>query len=82
MTEIARVLSQPHCTGCIGAEKLLAKLKVPFEVINVQEDAEAAQEVADYCTAVGVRPHTPVIVYGDEVIIGFQYDKIKALVKE
>jgi glutaredoxin 3 len=48
---------------------------VPFTEYNVQEDELKAQEMIDKSGQMGV----PVIMIGDEVVIGFDQQKIDEL---
>ena len=82
MAETARLYTQPSCGGCIGAKNVLKKLGIPFVEVNVREGEQAAREVAEFCAAEGVQASTPVVVFGDEVVVGFRLDELKALKKD
>jgi glutaredoxin 3 len=77
MTKV-KVYSTPTCPYCTMAKDFLKDLDVEFEDIDVAEDHEAAKEMVEKSGQMGV----PVIVIGDEVIVGFNKPAIeKALEK-
>ena len=67
-----KVYSTNTCPYCTMAKEFLEENNVKFENINVSDDEEAAQEMIEKSGQMGV----PVIVIGDEVIVGFDKYKI------
>jgi glutaredoxin-like YruB-family protein len=70
-----RVYSQPTCMDCNRVKEYLNKKGVDFEDINVARDKPAREEMLRrYGTHV-----TPVVVIGDNVMIGFNGPKLDKL---
>ena len=67
-----KVYSTNTCPYCTRAKEFLEENRIEFENINVSDDEEAAQEMIEKSGQMGV----PVIVIGDEVIVGFDKYKI------
>ena len=59
------------------AKDFLKERKIPFEEINVQENNSAAKEMIEKSGQAGV----PVIEIDGKMIIGFDVNKIKELLK-
>ncbi len=76
MTKIT-VYSTSSCPYCTMAKDFLKENKIEFEGINVQENQEAAQEMVKKSGQYGV----PVIDIDGEIIIGFDKNRIKELLK-
>lgn len=72
-----RVFSTTFCPYCKMAKEFLKDRKIPFEDINVQEDQRAAEEMIEKSGQVGV----PVIEIDGKIVIGFDVEKIKDLLK-
>ncbi|MBS3128393.1 glutathione S-transferase N-terminal domain-containing protein [Candidatus Woesearchaeota archaeon] len=68
------VYSTPSCPYCHMAKDYLKEHKIPFQDINVAEDAKAGQEMVKKSGQRGV----PVIDIDGEIIIGFDQDAIAA----
>jgi glutaredoxin-like YruB-family protein len=66
--------SQPGCPPCFAAKHFFASRNVSFEYKDVQADPVALGEL----TALGSRS-TPTIVVGDEVMIGFDPERLESL---
>lgn len=69
------VYSQPSCQQCKMTYKALDKDGTPYNVVNVQEDAEAFTFITQ---ELGYQK-VPVVVAGDDHWGGFQPDKIKSI---
>ncbi len=67
-----RIYSTPACPWCKKVKDYLKSKNVQFTDYNVAEDREKLQEMVQLTGQRGV----PVIVIGDEVIIGFNQPKI------
>ena len=66
--------SQPGCAPCIAARPFLMTRKVGFLYRDVPSDPQAFRELMD----LGSRS-TPTLVVGSEVMIGFDPEKLDAL---
>jgi len=73
-----KVFSTPTCPYCHDAKDFLKELKVPFTDVDVSEDEKARDEMVEKSGQMGV----PVIIIDDEVLVGFDKDKIEKLVKK
>jgi NADH-dependent peroxiredoxin subunit F len=72
------VYSTKNCPYCRMAKAFLDKHGVPYESIDVGENADAAKQMIDLSGQRGV----PVILVDDEVIIGFDSQKLNELFGE
>jgi glutaredoxin-like YruB-family protein len=68
--------SQPGCPPCYAAKQFLTTHKIPFEYKDVQADPAALRELVELNSR-----STPTIVVGEEVIIGFDPDRLDFLLK-
>ncbi len=75
MTEKIRVFSTKTCPHCVRAKEFLTDNNIEYEDIDVAEDQDKAREMAALTGQMGV----PVIVIGEEVIIGFDRAKIQKI---
>jgi glutaredoxin-like YruB-family protein len=66
------VYSTPTCPFCKKVKEFLNEHDVDFTDINVAEDDEKAQEMIQKSGQMGV----PVVEIDDEVIVGFDRDKL------
>ena len=73
-----KIYSTPTCPWCVLAKKYFNDKKIAFDDFNVGEDQEKAEEMVELSGQMGV----PVIVIGDEVIVGFDKDKIERALKK
>jgi glutaredoxin-like YruB-family protein len=69
--------SQPGCPPCVAAKQFLKARQVAFEYKDVQADSVALQELMDLNSR-----STPTIVVGDEVMIGFDPERLEAMLGE
>jgi len=69
------VYSTKNCPYCRMAKAFLDKQGVPYTAIDVGADAAAAQKMIEISGQRGV----PVIVVGDEVIVGFDSERLNEL---
>ena len=72
-----KVYSTPTCPYCVMAKDFLKKKGVKFEDIDVSEDEEAGEELVKKTGQYGV----PVIEIGNDLVIGFDKEKIESLLK-
>lgn len=73
MAKSVKVYSTPTCPFCIRAKQFLKDNNVAFENIDVSTDDAAAQLMIKKSGQMGV----PVLEIDEEIIIGFDKDKIK-----
>lgn len=69
------VYSTQNCPYCRLAKAFLDRNNVPYRSIDVGIDRKAAKEMVELSGQFGV----PVIVSGDEVIVGFDTDRLREL---
>ncbi len=77
--ETVKIYSTPTCVYCNLAKQYFDDNKIKYEEYNVAEDLEKRTEMVDKSGQMGV----PVIAISkdgqEEVIVGFQEDRIKEL---
>lgn len=71
------IYSTPTCPFCIMAKNFFKKHNVAYTEKNVAADQEAAQEMIKKSGQMGV----PVIEIGEEIIVGFDEQKIKKILE-
>lgn len=69
------IYSTPMCVYCHTAKNFLNDKKIKFEEFNVATNLEKRKEMVDKSGQLGV----PVIVVGDEIIVGFDEERISEL---
>lgn len=69
------IYSTPVCHFCQSAKEFFAENNVEYTEHDVAADAEKRQEMIDLTGQMGV----PVIKVGDDIVIGFDEDKLKEL---
>lgn len=69
------IYSTPVCHFCQTAKEFFKENDVTYTEIDVAADAEKRQEMIDMTGQMGV----PVIQIGQDVVIGFDEDKVKEL---
>lgn len=67
-----KVYSTPICPYCIALKEFLKEKGFEFEDIDVSRDEKALREMVKKTGQMGV----PVIEIGDQIIIGFDKEKI------
>ncbi len=72
-----KVYSTPVCPYCEMAKDFLKENNVPFEEIDVSKNKDAAVEMIEKSGQMSV----PVIIIGDEVIVGFDREKMRKALK-
>lgn len=68
------IYSTPTCHFCHITKEFLNKHNIPFTDYNVAIDLDKRKEMVDKSGQMGV----PVIVIGDELMVGFNEEKLKA----
>ncbi len=69
------VYTTPTCHFCNAVKEFLTEKKVDFKEINVQADAQAADDMIRKSGQMGV----PVIDIDDQIVIGFNKPKLEEL---
>lgn len=69
------IYSTPVCHFCQAAKDFFKENDVAYTEVDVAADAEKRQEMIDMTGQMGV----PVIQIGQDVVIGFDEDKVKEL---
>lgn len=72
-----KIYSTPTCPYCVQAKEYFKQKNIEFEDIDVSQDQKAAEEMVEKSGQMGV----PVILIDDEVIIGFEKNRIEKLLK-
>jgi glutaredoxin-like YruB-family protein len=68
--------SQPGCPPCYAAKQFLTAHNIPFEYKDVTTDSAAMRELVKLNSR-----STPTIVVGDEVMIGFDPERLESILK-
>lgn len=76
MDKTVTIYSTPTCHFCNLAKEYFTENNVPYTEHNVAADMEKRQEMIDKSGQMGV----PVIFIGDEMIIGFDKERIASAV--
>lgn len=71
------IYSTPTCPYCNMAKQFLTENNIEYANYDVSVDTAKAQEMIDKSGQMGV----PVVIINDEVIIGFDRDRIAELLK-
>lgn len=66
--------SQPSCPPCFAAKQFLTARKISFEYKDVQKDPIALRELIDLKSQ-----STPTILVGEEVMIGFDPERLESM---
>jgi glutaredoxin 3 len=69
------IYSTPTCPYCKRAKDYLTRKGIPYREYNVAADRDAAKEMVKKSGQMGV----PVILIGDEVLIGFNQTQLDRL---
>ncbi len=69
------IYSTPTCPYCKRAKDYLTQKGIVFTDYNVAEDREKTKEMIEKSKQMGV----PVIVIGDDVVVGFNQAKLDSL---
>ena len=70
------IYTTPTCPYCHMAKDFFSETKIDFEEIDVSKDQEKAEEMVKLSGQMGV----PVIRIDDEIIIGFDKERIASLI--
>ncbi len=69
------IYTTPTCHFCHMAKEFFAEHKIPFTEHDVARDLEKRREMIEKSSQMGV----PVIVIGDEIIVGFDENRLREL---
>jgi len=72
-----KLYSTPACVYCVTLKRFLEEKKIEFQEIDISEDKKAAEEMIEKTGQMGV----PVIEIDDQIVVGFDRDKIKKILK-
>ena len=73
-----KVYSTPTCPYCRMVKEYLSSKGIAYENIDVSSNPAMAEEMVNISGQMGV----PVVVFGETVIIGFDKQRIDALIKK
>ncbi|MBN6889226.1 glutaredoxin-like YruB-family protein [Cytobacillus horneckiae] len=71
------VYTQPDCPPCEITKKFLSEYNFEFEQKNIKTDKSAMKELTEKYQSFS----TPTIVIGEEVITGFDLERLKAVLE-
>lgn len=74
MTQVI-IYSTPTCPFCHQAKEYFEEKNIQFTDYNVADDQKKAEEMVEKSGQMGV----PVILIGDEVVVGFDKERIDDL---
>jgi len=74
---MVKVYSTPTCPYCVTLKEFLKENNIEFEDIDVSSDEKAADEMVKKSGQMGV----PVADINGEIVVGFDKEKIKQLLK-
>jgi len=73
-----RIYSTSSCHYCKQAKEFLTEKGIEFDTIDVSTDKEAFSEMRKIS---GGARSVPVIAVGDQVLVGFEQDKVEEALK-
>jgi len=71
------IYSTPTCPYCQIAKVFFKEKGIEFTEYNVAEDQEKSKEMVEKSGQMAV----PVIIIGEEILVGFNKDKVEELLK-
>lgn len=74
---MVKVFSTPTCPYCVTLKEYLKEHNIEFEDIDVSQNEKARNEMIEKSGQMGV----PVVDINGEVVVGFDKEKIKNLLK-
>ncbi|MDD5739025.1 MAG: glutaredoxin domain-containing protein [Candidatus Pacebacteria bacterium] len=72
-----KVFSTEFCPYCVALKEFLKENNIEFEAVDVTQDIKAQEEMIKKSGQMGV----PVVIIDNEVIIGFDREKISKILK-
>lgn len=73
-----KIYTTPTCPYCWALKNFLKERDIQFEEIDVSKDEKAAMEMIEKTGQSGV----PVLEINDEIVIGFDRERIEELLKK
>ncbi len=73
--KLVKIYSTPTCHFCNMAKEYFKENNVPYEAIDVAADPNARREMVEASGQMGV----PVIIIGNDLIVGFNKPKVAEL---
>jgi glutaredoxin 3 len=67
-----KVYTTPTCVYCVTVKNFLKEKNIDFQEVDVSQDKEAADQMIEKTGQMGV----PVIEIDQEIVVGFNRDKI------
>lgn len=77
MEKEVTIYSTPTCHFCHAAKDFMNDNEIKFNDVDVSTDADKRQEMIEITGQMGV----PVIRIGDDVVVGFDEEKVKELLE-
>ena len=77
MEKTVQIYSTPSCHFCHAAKEFFTAQNVEFTDYDVAADVDKRQEMIEMTGQMGV----PVIQIGEDVVVGFDEDKVKELLE-
>ena len=77
MDKTVTIYSTPSCHFCQETKNFLKENNIEYSDFDVSQDQEKRQEMIEKSGQMGV----PVIFIGDEMIIGFDEDRLRELLE-
>jgi len=71
------IYTTPTCYYCNFAKEFFDSKKIKYEVIDVSKDLEKRKEMIEESGQMGV----PVIKFDDKIIVGFDKEKVRKMLK-
>ena len=71
------IYSTPTCQYCEQAKEYMKENEIDYKEYDVSSDAERRKEMIEQSGQMGV----PVIVLGDDLMVGFEKDRFQQMVK-
>lgn len=71
------IYSTPTCQYCNQAKEYMKENEIDYKEYDVSSDADRRKEMIEMSGQMGV----PVIVIGDDLMVGFEKDRFKELVE-
>ncbi|MDD5116282.1 MAG: glutaredoxin domain-containing protein [Candidatus Omnitrophica bacterium] len=75
MAKNVKIYSTPTCPWCIRTKQFLKENNIDFQDIDVSSNQQAADEMVSKTGQMGV----PVIDIEGQIVVGFDREKIKAI---
>ena len=73
----AKIYTTPGCPWCAKTKEFFRNNKIKFIEIDVSKSSDKAKEMIKKSGQIGV----PVTIIGNEIIVGFDEDKLRKILK-